>query len=93
VALLRRMAASARRGILVSDLERTRAGLVLAWMASHALCRSPVVRHDGPASVRAAFRKDEARALAGQAGLGGAFTLTRSWPQRLRLRWKRNGSA
>lgn len=92
VSLLRRMAASARRGILVSDLRRTRTGLILTWMATRALCRSSVVRYDGPASVRAAFREDEVRILAGRAGLEG-FTLTRTWPQRLRFRWTRNGAA
>lgn len=92
VSLLRRMAASARRGILVSDLRRTRTGLILSWMVTRALCRSSVVRYDAPASVRAAFREDEVRALAGRAGLDG-FTLARTWPQRLRFTWTRNGTA
>lgn len=92
VLLLRRMAVSARRGVLVSDLERTRKGLFLAWVATRAFCRSSVVRYDGPASVRAAFREDEIRALAERGGLDG-FTLTRAWPQRLQLRWTRNGAS
>lgn len=92
VSLLARMAANARRGILVSDLERTRRGLLLGWVATRVFCRSPVVHHDGPASIRAAFRKEELRALADRAGLD-ASTLTRSWPERVHLRWKRSGAA
>lgn len=92
VSLLARMAASARRGILVSDLERTRRGLLLVWVVTRMFCRSPVVRYDGRASIRAAFQKEELRALADRAGLD-AFTLTRSWPERIQLRWKRNGLA
>lgn len=90
VSLLARMAASARSGILVSDLERTRRGLLLVWVVTRMFCRSLVVRHDGLASVRAAFQKEELRALADRAGLK-AFTLTRCWPERILVLWKQNG--
>jgi len=86
--LLARMAASARRGILVSDLERTRGGYVLAWLAPRAISRSPIVHHDGPVSVRGAFRQEEIRALAVAAGLEG-FRLLQVWPERFLLRWTR----
>jgi SAM-dependent methyltransferase len=88
VALLRRMAAAARRLVLVDDLVRGRAAYWLAWTACRVLSRSPVVHFDGPASVAAAFTIAEARALAARAGLEGAV-LTRHWPQRFLLSWSR----
>jgi len=91
-ALLARMAASARRGILVSDLERTGGGFVLAWLVPRVVSRSRIVHYDGPVSVRGAYRRDEIRALAGAAGLEG-FTLVRTWPERFLLRWQRGNPA
>jgi hypothetical protein len=52
------------------------------------LSRSPVVRHDGPVSVAAAFSLAEARMLAQRAGLYGA-SLVRRWPCRFLLSWSR----
>ena len=89
VAVLASMAASARRGILVSDLDRTSRGYLIAWVATRTVSRSRVVHHDGPVSVQAAFRRDEITALAGRAGLQD-FTLRRAWPERIHLQWKRS---
>jgi len=84
VGLLRRMAAAARRLVLVDDLVRSRAGYVLAWVGCRVLSRSPVVHYDGPVSVAAAFRPDEAAALAARAGLRDV-SVVRHWPQRFLL--------
>lgn len=69
VDLLRRMAAVARQRVVVIDLERTRLGFLLAYAGVRVLTTSDVARFDGPASVRAAFTRDEAQALGRDAGL------------------------
>lgn len=79
--------AEAARVVLVQDLRRTRAGLVLAWLGVRLLSRSPVARVDGSRSVRAAFSLDEAAGLARRAGLEGA-SVRRAWPQRFTIRWE-----
>jgi 2-polyprenyl-3-methyl-5-hydroxy-6-metoxy-1,4-benzoquinol methylase len=89
VGLLRNMAGAARRLVLVNDLRRTRAGYVLAWVGCRLLSRSPIVHHDGPLSVRAAFSLCEVAQLAEQAGLSGA-SISRRWPQRFLLSWRRD---
>ncbi len=86
VELLRRVAAAARRLVLVSDLNRTRAGLAMAWLGTRLLSRSDVVHVDGPRSVKRAFTPAEALGLAERAGLHGA-TVVRRWPCRWLLRW------
>jgi hypothetical protein len=50
------MATSARIGGVVSDLIRSRTGLVLAILGTTLLARSRVTRLDGPLSVPAAAR-------------------------------------
>jgi SAM-dependent methyltransferase len=86
VGLLRRMAASARRLVLVDDLIRSRWGYFMAVIGCHLLSGSRVVHVDGPISVASAFTLDEVLSLAERAGLRGA-TLTRHWPQRFLLIW------
>lgn len=88
VALLERMAAAARRLVLVNDLRRSAAGYWLAWLGCRLLARSPIVHVDGPRSIENAFTIPEARALAHRAGLKGA-ELSRHWPQRFLLSWRR----
>ena len=88
VSLLRAMAGDATRLVLVNDLARTRAGYLLAWFGCRLLSRSPVVHHDGPASVAGAFTPGEARSLAEDAGLVGA-TVALHWPERFLLAWSR----
>jgi SAM-dependent methyltransferase len=87
-ALLRRMANAADRAVLVDDLLRTRLGYLLAWIGCRLLTRSPVVRQDGPLSVRGAFSWNEALALAQRAELSGA-RFVRHWPQRFFMHWSR----
>ena len=72
----------------MKDLDRSRAGLALAWLGSRVLSRSRVVHYDALVSVRAAFTIEEARALAQSAGLAGA-QFERAWPARWRLWWSR----
>jgi 2-polyprenyl-3-methyl-5-hydroxy-6-metoxy-1,4-benzoquinol methylase len=88
VSLLGRMKAAAGRLVLVNDLDRSRFNYLLVWVSCRALTRSPVVRFDGPASVRSAFTRPEALALAEQAGLTGA-TIGRRFPCRFLLSWRR----
>ena len=56
------------RGLIVSDLSRTYAGY-WAVSALAMIAGNSVVRHDGPLSVRRAFRPDELNDLAAKAGL------------------------
>ena len=86
--LLQRMAMSAQRLVMVNDLERSRCGLALACAASRVLTRSRVVWVDAVRSVRAAFTRDEVRALAARAGLASAVVGWR-WPWRFLLMWSR----
>lgn len=57
----------AARGVIVSDLLRTRAGYC-AVAALSRLIGNSIVRHDGPLSVRRAFLPEELRRLAMDAG-------------------------
>jgi 2-polyprenyl-3-methyl-5-hydroxy-6-metoxy-1,4-benzoquinol methylase len=84
--LLAKMAESSGRLVLVNDLIRSRTGYALAWAGCRMLSNSPIVRHDGPVSVAAAFTLAEVRELAGNAGMTGA-KLTRHWPCRFLLSW------
>ncbi len=85
-AVLGRLDRMAGRGVLISDLQRSRPGWVAAWVGCRLLSRSPIVHHDGPASVRAAWTIREMRALAGRAGLGGAH-IQRCHPLRMLITW------
>lgn len=87
--LLASMARSARRGVVVSDLVRSRIGLGLAIVGTAVLCSSRVARIDGPSSVRAARTPPEYRRLCVAAGLDGA-TIRRVWPERVILAWRRS---
>ena len=84
--VLRGMATAARAGGIVSDLVRSRCGLLLAYLATYVLTTSRVARADGPRSVRAARTLDEYRALVAQAGLEPA-RIRRAWPQRVVIEW------
>lgn len=88
VELLRRMAATARHLVLLSDLLRSRLGRAYAYLASRLLTRSPIVRNDAMLSVAAAFTASEARELALRAALDDAEIHTH-FPQRFLLVWRR----
>lgn len=85
--LLRRMAASARRLLLVSDLRRCRRGMALARLVPRLVTRSPVVHADAVRSVKAAFTMEELGRLARDAGLEGA-SITPRFPARMLLAWR-----
>ncbi len=87
VRLLTTMKLLARRLVLVSDLLRTTAGYLYAFIGTRLLSRSYVVHTDGPRSVEAAFSLKEVQQLSHRAGLGGA-TVHRFWPERYLLRWE-----
>lgn len=59
----------ARHGVLVNDLARSRTAWVLVWLATRALARNHMARHDGPLSVRRAYVRGELRSLCEKAGL------------------------
>jgi 2-polyprenyl-3-methyl-5-hydroxy-6-metoxy-1,4-benzoquinol methylase len=88
VELLRRMAAAARRAVLIDDIVRSRFGYVLAWAGGRLLTRSPIIHVDGPLSVRAAFSLGEAGELVERAGLHGA-RFRRHWPERFLMSWRK----
>ena len=86
--LLRRMASAAGSMVLIDDLLRGPFEYAMACAGCRVLSRSPIVRHDGPVSVCAAFTMAEMRDLAARAGLDG-IKLTRHWPGRFLLSWSR----
>jgi 2-polyprenyl-3-methyl-5-hydroxy-6-metoxy-1,4-benzoquinol methylase len=88
VEVLREMARSARRLVLVNDLARGKRGLLLALLATRILTTSEVVHIDGPRSVEGAFTPAEAQSLARDAGLQGAVVL-KKWPCRYLLIWEK----
>jgi 2-polyprenyl-3-methyl-5-hydroxy-6-metoxy-1,4-benzoquinol methylase len=87
--LLTRMMAATGSVVVVSDLVRSPIALMTTIAATQMLTRSPVVRIDGPLSIRAAFTIDEIRVLAQAAGLTDC-TICRRWPLRFVLSWWRN---
>ena len=88
VELIRRMGAACGSLMVVSDLNRTPATLLMTLAASYAFTRSKVVHIDGPRSVRAAFNVPEAKQLAHDAGLVNC-TVRPAWPCRYLMIWRR----
>lgn len=70
VALLGGMAELARLGFVVSDFRRGRLAWAAVWLATRAVSRNPMTRHDGPLSVRRAYTPSELARLAERAHLG-----------------------
>ena len=70
IGLLRKMADSAGRLVLVNDLIRSRMGYVLAWAGCRLLSRSPIVRHDGPVSVAVGVHADRSPRAGEERGPG-----------------------
>jgi SAM-dependent methyltransferase len=86
VGLLRRMAAAARRMVLIHDLVRGAGGFLLAYAGTRLMSRSKVVHEDGRKSVEGAFTPEEVRRLAVLAELTGA-QVESCFPFRLLLTW------
>jgi ubiquinone/menaquinone biosynthesis C-methylase UbiE len=85
--LLRGMAAISSEAVIVNDLERHRLPYLFIRYAPW-FARSPITRHDGPASVRQAYTRSELAAIAAAAGFIH-FDVRRFVPFRLGLTlWK-----
>lgn len=69
VGLLREMGRVARVGVVVNDLDRTRLNLAGALVLAKLATRNRYTRHDGPLSVRRAYRVPEVANLLRSAGL------------------------
>ena len=70
LALLRRLHRLARIGFLAVDLLRSQTGYAAVWLLTR-FSQSPLIRHDGPLSVRRALSWEEYRRLAAEAGIPG----------------------
>jgi len=68
VQVLGEMKRVGRRLLIVNDLERSWLGLAGAWLFSRVLTTNPITRNDAPLSVRRAYTRSEALALAHAAG-------------------------
>ena len=91
LALLRRMAAAAKRLTVVCDLVRSASAWLLTQGLTRLLVRSSVVHVDGPLSIRAAFTIAEARELARKAGWPGS-KIRANWPFRFVMcQWRTEG--
>jgi hypothetical protein len=77
------MRETARLGVVVNDLIRSRVGVALCWLATQIVARHPFARHDGPLSVRRAYTAAELRDLARRAGF--ATLRIRRYPHLVRL--------
>lgn len=86
---LKNAASAVRRGILIHDLTRGKAGYLFTYFGVRLISRSDVVHIDGPRSVQGAFTPEEARALGEAAGLRGCRVSPR-WPFRFLLEWSRS---
>jgi len=69
VRVLKEMDRVSRVGWIVNDLNRTRAGAWAAWLYTHAVTRNPITRYDAYHSMRRAFRMEELREMALEAGI------------------------
>ena len=81
--LLYGMAAIASEAVIINDLERHRLPYLFIRCAPW-FARSPITRHDAPASVRQAYTRSELAALAAAAGFTD-FDVRRLMPFRLGL--------
>jgi 2-polyprenyl-3-methyl-5-hydroxy-6-metoxy-1,4-benzoquinol methylase len=94
VRVLGNMRKAVRSGglVVISDLRRSRAGWLLAWVGCRVLSRSKVVHFDGPVSVRAAWTLEELGAMAREAGMGSA-RIERAWPWRMLVTWQQSAAS
>ena len=89
VHVLRQMANSARRMVLVNDLIRSPFGYLLARFGVPLITRSPLIHFDAPTSVASSFTPKELISLAHRAGMLGA-TISSCWMARMQLEWHNN---
>jgi 2-polyprenyl-3-methyl-5-hydroxy-6-metoxy-1,4-benzoquinol methylase len=88
IAFLREAALKARDRVVVQDLIRSRLSYWFAWIGTSVLLLNDICRLDGRTSVEGAFTREEAKAMAKQAGLDGAEIVPRL-PFRYLIRWVR----
>ncbi len=69
IRLLRELARTARVGVIINDLDRSRRGVLGAWLVSRLFTGNAYTRHDAPLSVRRAYRPVEVAQMAAEAGL------------------------
>jgi ubiquinone/menaquinone biosynthesis C-methylase UbiE len=81
--VLREMWRTSRGCILVNDLHRHPVAYASIWILARLFSKSVMVKHDGPASVRRAFRPEELQEIARRAGIRAR--VHRSFPFRLVL--------
>lgn len=87
VDLLQRMKEATRHLVVINDLVRSPAALLLVSLGTRLFSSSQVVHTDGPRSVRAAYTLEEIQAMADKAGLTGATVANRQ-PCRFLLVWR-----
>ncbi len=79
ILLLREMRRIARRGLIVNDLLRSRPARFLTAITTRLLSTNRLTRHDGPMSVRRAFRPGELLRMATEAGIDDARLSSHPW--------------
>lgn len=84
VKLIKNMQASARKGIIITDLHRHWLLYYAVIVITHIFTRNKMARNDGPLSVKRAFKKHELVALLKNAGIDN-YNLTWHWPFRWQL--------
>jgi len=84
VAMIKNMHASARKGIIITDLHRHWLLYYAVIFITHVLTRNKMVRIDGPLSVKRAFKKHELLTLLQRSQIDN-FKLTWKWPFRWQL--------
>ncbi|WP_419700678.1 methyltransferase domain-containing protein [Mucilaginibacter sp. NFX135] len=84
VTLVKNMQASARKGIIITDLHRHWLLYYAIVAITHVFTRNKMARNDGPLSVKRAFKKAELVALLKNAGIDN-YNLTWHWPFRWAL--------
>jgi 2-polyprenyl-3-methyl-5-hydroxy-6-metoxy-1,4-benzoquinol methylase len=86
VRLMEGMKSASNSLVLIDDLERSFLNLILVSLATYTITRSPVARHDGPASVKGSYTRKEMLELSKAAGLKGA-QIYLHFPCRFLLSW------
>lgn len=84
IQMIKNMYASARKGIIITDLHRHWLLYYAVIFITNVLTRNKMVRYDGPLSVKRAFKKQELLTLLKNAGIDN-FNLTWKWPFRWHL--------
>lgn len=86
ISFLRGLSLASRRGMILNDLRRCCAGLMLTSLVVPVMTRSSVVRGDAVQSLRAAYTLPEIKDLAARAGIPDA-RIRAAWPCRYELLW------